>query len=61
MSDSLCELDPRIYDEYIDTNLERKNFDEVFKNIQEFTKGFSKINILDLCCGTGIFPRKMAD
>ncbi|MFH1326842.1 MAG: class I SAM-dependent methyltransferase [archaeon] len=58
MSDNLYKLDPSIYDEYIDTDMERHNFDIVFKEIAEIAKDRKKIKILDLCCGTGIFPRK---
>ena len=57
-ADNIYELDPRIYDEYIDTKLEKKNFDEVFKKVREQFSHKSQLKILDLCCGTGIFPRK---
>ncbi len=53
----LYEMSPKIYDEYISTSIEKKNFDEVFKAIKKIANG-RKIAVLDLCCGTGIFPRK---
>ena len=46
---------PRTYDSYITTNIERRNFDEVVKQINQRQRNPS---VLDLCCGTGIFARE---
>lgn len=51
-------MDPKVYDEYINTKIEQINFDRVFSVIRNFSKNKNKIKILDLCCGTGIFPFK---
>ena len=55
---SLYEMTPTIYDSYIDTKMERRNFDEVFRRVKKYSNNRNKTRILDLCCGTGIFPRK---
>jgi len=46
---------PSTYDSYITTNIERRNFDEV---VRQIAKHQSNPSILDLCCGTGIFARE---
>ena len=53
---SLYEMDPAIYDTYIDTPMERRNFDAVFKRMQPLMG--KRTRILDMCCGTGSFPRR---
>ncbi len=53
---SLYEMTPSMYDKYIDTQIERRNFDEVFRRIVEKRKD-EQISILDFCCGTAIFAR----
>ncbi|MDO8538015.1 MAG: class I SAM-dependent methyltransferase [archaeon] len=58
MAMSLYEMTPKIYDEYISTKIEKINFDEVFRNIKTNLKKNQQTKILDLCCGTGILPRK---
>ncbi|VVB66346.1 Ubiquinone/menaquinone biosynthesis C-methyltransferase UbiE [Candidatus Gugararchaeum adminiculabundum] len=55
---SIYEMDPSIYDQYICIDMEKRNFDQVLSSIAKHTaKKNEGIKILDLCCGTGIFPR----
>jgi len=58
MALNLYEMDPQIYDEYIDTEIEKMNFNKVFELIKKITNKKDTIEILDFCCGTGILPRK---
>lgn len=58
MALNLYEMNPQIYDEYINTKIEKVNFDNVFNLINKACSSKPQIEILDLCCGTGIFPRK---
>ncbi|MBS3094321.1 class I SAM-dependent methyltransferase [Candidatus Pacearchaeota archaeon] len=58
MTINLYEMNPQIYDDYINTQIEKINFDEVFNLISKIANKKESIEILDLCCGTGIFPRK---
>ncbi|MBI3190441.1 class I SAM-dependent methyltransferase [archaeon] len=51
-------MDPKYYDEYIGTKMEEINFDRVFELIKEIHNKKGRLEILDFCCGTGIFPRK---
>ena len=53
---SLYEMPPEIYDEYMSTQMEERNFEEVFRRVRKAAG--EKTRILDLCCGTGIFLRK---
>lgn len=50
-------MNPEIYDDYISTQIEKKNFKEVFWLIKKICKNKKNINILDFCCGTGTFAR----
>lgn len=53
-------MNPEIYDQYIDTAIERRNFDEVFNQIQKIrvnNPDHPVTSLLDLCCGTAIFRR----
>ncbi|MFA5105930.1 MAG: class I SAM-dependent methyltransferase [Candidatus Micrarchaeia archaeon] len=59
---SLYSMDPSIYDSYILTEIEKRNFDAVFGAIKshamgETMQGMRHVSILDFCCGTGVFPR----
>lgn len=54
---NLYEMDPKIYEDYISTKIEKRNFDSVFEIIKKIYKNKEHFEILDLCCGTGIFPR----
>jgi ubiquinone/menaquinone biosynthesis C-methylase UbiE len=47
-------MEPEIYHEYMSTEIEARNFEEVYKIIKELKKR----KILDFCCGTGILPLK---
>jgi len=58
MSLNLYGMNPQIYDDYISTAIEKINFDKVFTIIEQLYEQKKKLKILDLCCGTGIFPRK---
>jgi len=58
MALNLYEMDPQIYDDYIDTEIEKINFNKVFELIQKIAEKKDSVEILDFCCGTGIFPRK---
>jgi SAM-dependent methyltransferase len=51
-------MNPVIYDEYINTKIEKINFDTVFEEVQKIAGHKAMISVLDLCCGTGILPRK---
>jgi len=51
-------MDPQIYDDYIDTEIEKINFNKVFELIKKIADKKESVEILDFCCGTGIFPRK---
>jgi ubiquinone/menaquinone biosynthesis C-methylase UbiE len=55
---NLYHMDPGIYDTYISTGLEARNFDAVLAQITKISQHHEPIRVLDLCCGTGIFPRK---
>lgn len=50
-------MDPQIYDDYINTEIERINFNKVFELLKRITDKKEPIEILDFCCGTGILPR----
>ncbi|MDD5625990.1 MAG: class I SAM-dependent methyltransferase [Patescibacteria group bacterium] len=58
MALNLYEMDPRIYDDYIDTKIERINFNKVFDLVKKICDKKESVEILDFCCGTGVFPRK---
>lgn len=60
MSDvfNLYNTNPAFYDEHKSTELETRNFDEVFNQIQKASDKKDITHILDLCCGTGFFARK---
>jgi len=51
-------MDPQIYDDYIDTEIEKINFNKVFELTKKIADKNESVEILDFCCGTGIFPRK---
>jgi len=53
----LYKMNPEIYDQYILTRIERNNFNIVFDKIKQRIKLNKNTKILDLCCGTGVFPR----
>ena len=55
---NVYEMSPSVYDEYINTGFEKRNFDEVFRRIKQAANPKGLTSILDLCCGTGIFPRR---
>jgi len=57
MPPDLYDMNPQVYDDYINTEIEKVNFNKVFELVNNFCFGKSKVEILDLCCGTGIFPR----
>ena len=54
---SLYEMTPEIYDEYMSSGIEDRNFQAVFQKIQGAVEPESNIRVLDLCCGTAIFWR----
>ena len=54
---NLYEMSPKIYDKYTTITIEKEAFKAVFKEVKKEYKKHKKLEILDLCCGTGIFPR----
>lgn len=51
-------MEPWVYDEYMSTIIEEDNFEAAYGMLERAIKPDSQISILDLCCGTGLFPRK---
>ncbi len=59
MALNLYEMNPQIYDEYVSTELEKINSYKVFELVKNITDKKDSIEIIDFCCGTGIFPRTL--
>jgi ubiquinone/menaquinone biosynthesis C-methylase UbiE len=55
---SIYKMPPEIYNIYMSTKIETRNFQEVYNQIKKIVDEKNTIKILDLCCGTGIFARK---
>lgn len=51
---TLYQMPPALYDSYISTQIERRNFEQVWKTVVAH-KSPEQTRILDLCCGTGNF------
>lgn len=49
----LYELSPSLYDEYMSTAAESRNFERVFSTVKEWEGK----RVLDLCCGTALLAR----
>ncbi|MDD5163626.1 MAG: class I SAM-dependent methyltransferase [Candidatus ainarchaeum sp.] len=54
---SIYKMPPEIYNIYMSTKIEARNFQEVYNQIKKTLDKKNTIKILDLCCGTGIFFR----
>ena len=54
---NLYEMSPFIYDEYMVTEMEKRNFDAVLDSIKRHRKPQGFTSVLDMCCGTGLFRK----
>ena len=47
---NIYEMNPRIYDDYMSTRMEERNYGEVFRRVKELAEGKRELRVLDLCC-----------